>query len=74
MKKIDELAIGRVQQTHSCFSEMALLMRLLRLNRLDALRNVCIQFLVENVIRELGFRAYLLFTFKYWYLKCHKKW
>ena len=45
---------------YSCFSEIALLIRLFRLIRLDVSRNVCIQFLGQNVIPELGFRAYLL--------------
>ena len=53
---------------HSSFSEIALLIRLFRLFRQNVSRNVCKQFLVQNVIKEFGFRAYLLYTFKYSYI------
>ena len=41
-----------IQNFHSCFSEIALLIRLFRLIRLDVSRNVWMQFLVQNVIPE----------------------
>ena len=50
-----------------CFSETALLIRLFRLIRLDVFGNVYVQFLVQNVIPDFGFRTYLLYTFQYWY-------
>ena len=66
--------IGRLLIPQSCFSEIALLIRLFRLIRLDVSGNVCIQFLVQNAKAELGFRTYLLYTFEYWYLIHCKKW
>ena len=39
-----------IQNFHSCFSEIALLIRLFRLFRLDVSRNVWMQFLVQNVM------------------------
>ena len=47
---------------------------LIRLISQTSQRSECIQVLVKNEILLLEFRTQLLFTLKYGYLKCYKKW